>query len=61
MFVLFYGGSLVANNELSGGDLMSYLLSIQNTQKSLGMSTFESGNHVMLLNSSNWCFDCSGV
>ncbi|KAG1052937.1 hypothetical protein G6F43_004953 [Rhizopus delemar] len=33
--VLYYGGSLVVNNELTGGDLMSYMLSTQTAQQSL--------------------------
>ncbi|KAI9253020.1 ABC transporter type 1, transmembrane domain-containing protein [Sporodiniella umbellata] len=33
--VLYYGGSLVVNNELTAGDLMSYMLSTQTAQHSL--------------------------
>ncbi|CEJ00958.1 hypothetical protein RMCBS344292_14997 [Rhizopus microsporus] len=33
--VLYYGGSLVVKNELTGGDLMSYMLSTQTAQQSL--------------------------
>ncbi|CAO3638670.1 unnamed protein product [Cunninghamella echinulata] len=33
--VLYYGGSLVVRNELSSGDLMSYMLSTQTAQQSL--------------------------
>ncbi|KAI9497326.1 P-loop containing nucleoside triphosphate hydrolase protein [Zychaea mexicana] len=33
--VLYYGGSLVVRNELTGGELMSYMLSTQTAQQSL--------------------------
>ncbi|CEG64419.1 hypothetical protein RMATCC62417_01396 [Rhizopus microsporus] len=33
--VLYYGGSLVVKHELTGGDLMSYMLSTQTAQQSL--------------------------
>ncbi|KAG1435230.1 hypothetical protein G6F57_021216 [Rhizopus arrhizus] len=33
--VLYYGGSLVVKNELTGGDLMYYMLSTQTAQQSL--------------------------
>lgn len=36
VFVLYLGGNQVADGQMSGGDLMSYLISIQNAQKSLG-------------------------
>jgi len=36
--VLYLGGSLVASGTLTPGQLMSYLMSTQTTQKSLGMS-----------------------
>ena len=36
--VLYFGGNMVARQEMSAGDLMSYLLSVQATQKSLGTS-----------------------
>ncbi|CAG8541782.1 1272_t:CDS:10 [Paraglomus occultum] len=35
LIVLYYGGSLVVKNEISGGDLMNYMISVQSTQKSL--------------------------
>jgi len=35
LIVLYYGGSLVVKNEMTGGDLMTYMLSTQSTQKSL--------------------------
>ncbi|CAO3592656.1 unnamed protein product [Absidia cylindrospora] len=35
LIVLYYGGSLVVRNELSSGDLMSYMLSTQTAQQSL--------------------------
>ncbi|KAI9311811.1 P-loop containing nucleoside triphosphate hydrolase protein [Dichotomocladium elegans] len=35
LMVLYYGGSLVVRNEMTGGDLMSYMLSIQTAQQSL--------------------------
>jgi ATP-binding cassette subfamily B (MDR/TAP) protein 8 len=34
--VLHAGGNLVASKQITGGDLMSYLICIQNAQKSLG-------------------------
>ncbi|KAG2174651.1 hypothetical protein INT44_006915 [Umbelopsis vinacea] len=35
LIVLYYGGSLVVKNEMTGGDLMTYMLSTQSTQRSL--------------------------
>ncbi|KAL1917165.1 uncharacterized protein VTP21DRAFT_4821 [Calcarisporiella thermophila] len=35
LVVLYYGGTLVVRNEMSGGDLMTYMISTQSTQKSL--------------------------
>ena len=35
VFVLYVGGTMVASGQMTGGDLMSYLISIQTTQKSL--------------------------
>lgn len=37
LVVLYFGGGMVARGDMTGGDLMSYLISIQNAQKSLGM------------------------
>lgn len=36
--VLYMGGWMVASKEMTPGDLMNYLLSIQGTQKALGIS-----------------------
>ena len=33
--VLYFGGGMVARHEITGGDLMSYLISIQNAQRSI--------------------------
>jgi ATP-binding cassette subfamily B (MDR/TAP) protein 8 len=37
LIVLYVGGGMIINNDMSGGDLMNYLISIQNTQKSLAL------------------------
>ncbi|ORY06001.1 hypothetical protein K493DRAFT_333348 [Basidiobolus meristosporus CBS 931.73] len=35
LIVLYYGGSMVARNEISAGDLMTYMISTQNAQRAL--------------------------
>jgi ATP-binding cassette subfamily B (MDR/TAP) protein 8 len=37
--VLYFGGNMVARQEMTSGDLMSYLISVQSTQKCLGNNT----------------------
>ncbi|KAJ3095270.1 ATP-binding cassette, sub-B (MDR TAP), member 8 [Phlyctochytrium planicorne] len=37
LIILYYGGSLVASGEMTGGQLMTYMVSTQNAQRSLAL------------------------
>lgn len=57
LIVLYYGGSLVVKNEMSGGDLMTYMLSTQATQKSLVSLGVLFGQSIKAVGSANRVFE----
>ncbi|KAI9597755.1 P-loop containing nucleoside triphosphate hydrolase protein [Syncephalis fuscata] len=58
LMVLYYGGSLVVRGDMTGGDLMTYLLSVQSTQKSLVSLGALAGQAIKATGAASRCFEC---
>ncbi|KAI8050944.1 hypothetical protein BDF22DRAFT_694104 [Syncephalis plumigaleata] len=58
LMVLYYGGSLVVRGDMTGGDLMTYLLSVQSTQKSLVSLGALAGQSIKAGGAASRCFEC---
>ena len=57
LVILFYGGSLVVQGDLTGGQLMSYMVSTQNAQRSLAQVGSLFGQVVKAMGSASRVFE----
>ena len=61
LMILFYGGKLVGKKELTGGQLMAYMVSTQNTQKSLALVGVLFGQVIKALGSASRIFEYMNI
>jgi ATP-binding cassette, subfamily B (MDR/TAP), member 8 len=57
LIILFYGGNLVAKGEMTGGQLMTYMVSTQNAQRSLSQVGVLFGQVIKALGSASRVFE----